>query len=163
MRRAYLNVALFAALLIAFFVLVGEAVTRISGLGGSVATVAGVNPEAGESIFWGKGKCGTCHHIGGRGSAVRCPDLDGIGALAVEQEQFGSGHIAPWVLFVAVDEFLIGDACLAGIVVGLIHFAEHERGELWGGRELGGLMQDHDALQPFAGLDAEFACSFGFA
>ena len=85
MRRAYLNVALFAALLIAFFVLVGEAVTRISGLGGSVATVAGVNPEAGESIFWGKGKCGTCHHIGGRGSAVRCPDLDGIGALAVER------------------------------------------------------------------------------
>lgn len=58
------------------FVYICIILTRISGTGGGGGTVAvGVNPEAGEAIFWGKGKCHTCHSIGGRGSAIRCPNL----------------------------------------------------------------------------------------
>ncbi|MFQ5631146.1 MAG: c-type cytochrome, partial [bacterium] len=58
------------------FIYVCVVITRISGAGGAAgAAIAGVNPEAGEAIFWGKGKCHTCHSIGGRGSGIRCPNL----------------------------------------------------------------------------------------
>jgi putative heme-binding domain-containing protein len=59
--------------------------SRISGESASIATIAGINPEAGESIFWGKGKCHTCHQIGTRGSAVRCPNLENVAEKAVER------------------------------------------------------------------------------
>jgi len=36
----------------------------------------------GEAIFFGKGRCAECHVLGGRGSAVRGPALDGFGARA---------------------------------------------------------------------------------
>jgi putative heme-binding domain-containing protein len=73
------------------FVFVGSVVwlcgllSRISGESASIATIAGISPEAGESIFWGKGKCHTCHQIGTRGSAVRCPNLEDIAEKAVER------------------------------------------------------------------------------
>lgn len=57
------------------FVYVGYTITRVSGRkGGMEAALLEVSPEAGEKIFWGKGKCSTCHSIGGRGSAIRCPN-----------------------------------------------------------------------------------------
>lgn len=85
MTRTYLKITVFSLILFGFFIYIGGALTRISGGGAGVGIVVGVNPEAGESVFWGKGKCGTCHSIGGRGSAVRCPNLENIALKATEQ------------------------------------------------------------------------------
>jgi putative heme-binding domain-containing protein len=85
MARTYRNIVIFGLAVIIFFVYVCDALTRISGLGGAVGVVKGVNPEAGKSIFWGKGKCHTCHSIGSQGSAIRCPNLEGMVAIAGER------------------------------------------------------------------------------
>lgn len=62
--------------LVGGFIYISEVLTMISGEGGASGFAAeGVNPEAGEAIFWGKGKCHTCHSIGSRGSAIRAPNL----------------------------------------------------------------------------------------
>lgn len=74
MGKTYGRVVIFTLVLVGIFLYIGEALTRISGIKGGTVTVKGVNPEAGEAIFWGKGKCHTCHSIGSRGSAIRCPN-----------------------------------------------------------------------------------------
>lgn len=66
---------LFVLLVVGSFNFISEVITRISGTSSASVVAAGVNPEAGEAIFWGKGKCHTCHSVGGRGSAIRCPNL----------------------------------------------------------------------------------------
>ena len=38
--------------------------------------------SAGDAIYHGKGKCSTCHTIGGGAAQSRCPDLENIGILA---------------------------------------------------------------------------------
>ncbi len=60
------------------FVWCGELLTSVSGTGGSAAG-GDVGVERGEAVFFGKGKCYTCHSLGGRGSAVRCPNLGVFG------------------------------------------------------------------------------------
>lgn len=85
MLKIQLKVVAFALLLIGFFVLIGEILTDISGLKGTESSAVGVNPAAGEAVFWGRGKCGTCHRVGSQGSAVRGPDLDNIGLRARER------------------------------------------------------------------------------
>jgi cytochrome c2 len=35
----------------------------------------GGDARRGEAVFWGAGRCATCHPIGGEGGGVRCPDL----------------------------------------------------------------------------------------
>ena len=74
------------------FLWVGQAITALTGgeqrsSGGQVE----ISPEGGESLYWGKGRCFTCHSMGDRGSAVRGPNHGrfgekfplGIGARAV--------------------------------------------------------------------------------
>ncbi len=60
MRRPFLGVVIFTVALVLVFVWIGEVITKISGEGAprsSVAVTAGnITPEAGEGIFWGKGK-----------------------------------------------------------------------------------------------------------
>jgi len=73
--NAFLKAAFFAVAVCAVYIYIGEVITDISGGSKSAATIVGVSPEAGESIFWGKGKCHTCHSIGDRGSAIRAPNL----------------------------------------------------------------------------------------
>ena len=51
--------------------------------GGGGAT--GVNPEAGEKIYWGDGQCHTCHSIGTSGSATRGPNQEGLASRAAER------------------------------------------------------------------------------
>ncbi len=85
MNRAFLNVVIFTVIFVGGFVYLCGLLSRISGESASVGTIAGVSPEAGESIFWGKGKCHTCHQIGTRGSAVRCPNLGDVAARAEER------------------------------------------------------------------------------
>lgn len=77
MRRPFFGVALFTIVVLLLFVYIGEVLTRISGEEGRLRMVAAgdVTPEAGEALFWGRGNCYTCHSIGGRGSAIRGPNL----------------------------------------------------------------------------------------
>ena len=75
---------IFTLLILGFFVYVCIYVTGLSGgSGGGEAT--GVNPEAGQQIFWGSGQCSTCHSIGSEGSATRGPNQEGLAAKAEER------------------------------------------------------------------------------
>ena len=58
------------------FALFGVWVTDLQGQKSGGMTLSGdISPDAGREIFWGKGKCYTCHSIGGEGSGQRCPNL----------------------------------------------------------------------------------------
>ncbi len=82
--RSFLNAVIFTMAVVGFFVYVCVYVTNLSsGGGGGGAT--GVNPEAGEKIFWGDGQCHTCHSIGTSGSATRGPDQEGLASRAEER------------------------------------------------------------------------------
>jgi len=74
MKRV-LPIVIFIIAVLAAFVYVGQVVTDIAGGGVASAVAEGVSPEAGEAIFFGKGKCSTCHSVGDEGSAIRCPNL----------------------------------------------------------------------------------------
>ena len=72
---AALKVSLFTVVLIGLFIWSGNGITRVSGEGSQAALGEGVSVKNGEQIFWGPGKCSTCHSIGSRGSSVRGPSL----------------------------------------------------------------------------------------
>ncbi len=75
MGKALLKVFIFMIVLVIGFMWVGHTITAMTGGEKGSQAIVGVNPEAGEAIFWGKGKCNTCHSIGDKGSGVRCPNL----------------------------------------------------------------------------------------
>jgi putative heme-binding domain-containing protein len=85
--RSRLGVAGFVVVLVLIFVAIGETITRISGEGqrrsGGAVTPGEVTPDAGEVIFWGKGKCYTCHAVGSRGNAIRGPNQGEAGPLGL--------------------------------------------------------------------------------
>jgi len=83
MNKTMLKIAAFGVAVIGFYMYITVYVSGLSGTGGG-AVATGVNPEAGEQIFWGAGQCSTCHKIGSRGSATRGPDQEG---LAVRSEE----------------------------------------------------------------------------
>lgn len=85
MNRPFINAAIFTIAVVFVFGIVSQVVTDISGLGGQVAAAEGVNPEAGEAIYWGKGKCGTCHSIGSKGSAIRGVNHENLFITAAER------------------------------------------------------------------------------
>jgi putative heme-binding domain-containing protein len=58
---------------------VGYTITSMTGGEKKAGGVVEISPEGGEQIFWGKGRCFTCHSLGGQGSAVRCPNLGQFG------------------------------------------------------------------------------------
>ncbi len=72
---AILKSALFAACWIAAFVWIGSAITKVNGETVAGTLGVGVSVEVGEQVFWGVGKCGTCHALGPQGSSVRGPNL----------------------------------------------------------------------------------------
>src|ERR1700722_2278645 len=51
-----------------------------------VTPVLNGDPAAGETLFWGKGNCGSCHAIGSRGAKLG-PELSSGGRLNVEGEK----------------------------------------------------------------------------
>ena len=87
MRRPFLRVAVFTVVVVLAIAAVGEMITRVSGEGGRrpavAVTAANITPEAGEAVFWGKGKCSTCHAVGTRGNAVRGPNQGEGGPLGL--------------------------------------------------------------------------------
>lgn len=84
MGRAFLGVVILTVAVVLAFVGVAEMVTRVSGEAGRLPRgAAGVTPESGETIFWGKGKCSTCHAVGSRGAAIRGPNQGASGPLGL--------------------------------------------------------------------------------
>ena len=65
---------------LAAFLWVGAAVTSLTGGEHRITGEVDISPEGGEIIFWGKGRCFTCHSVGDQGSAVRCPNLGQFGS-----------------------------------------------------------------------------------
>ena len=53
---------------------IGYSITSLSGGVRKGGGVVEISPEGGEAIYWGKGRCYTCHSMGGQGSAVRGPN-----------------------------------------------------------------------------------------
>ena len=64
----------FMLIVLGTFLWIGHSVTDMVGGGKKVVSAVEITPEGGETIFWGKGRCFTCHSVGGRGSAVRGPN-----------------------------------------------------------------------------------------
>ncbi len=83
--KSFLKSAVFALCILGFFVFVCMYVTGLSGGGGGGGGATGINPEAGEKIYWGDGQCHTCHSIGTSGSATRGPNQEGLAARAEER------------------------------------------------------------------------------
>lgn len=74
MHSAIGKVFAFLLLIVGTFLWIGQAVTALTGGEKAAAGAVEVSPEGGETIFWGKGRCFTCHSMGDRGSAVRGPN-----------------------------------------------------------------------------------------
>jgi putative heme-binding domain-containing protein len=100
MSSAVGKVFIFLLLVLGTFLWIGQAVTALTGGEKKAAAVVETTPESGEAIFWGRGRCFTCHSIGDRGSAVRGPNQGqfgekfplSIGARAVERAKERSEH-----------------------------------------------------------------------
>jgi putative heme-binding domain-containing protein len=73
--RAFLRSVVFVLCVLAVYIYIAGVITEISGQGDRGVAAAGVGPEQGREVFFGKGKCSTCHSLGTEGSAVRCPNL----------------------------------------------------------------------------------------
>ncbi|MHA1548959.1 MAG: c-type cytochrome [Alphaproteobacteria bacterium] len=75
------------------FLWIGYSVTSLTGGEKRVSATVEITPEGGETVYWGKGRCYTCHSVGDRGSAVRGPNHGrfgekfplAMGARAVER------------------------------------------------------------------------------
>jgi putative heme-binding domain-containing protein len=74
----------------------------LSGNGVAAKEVVPGDVAAGERIFWGKGGCGRCHEVNGKGGAV-APDLSAAGANTAERLRLlivdpdaASGQVGRW-------------------------------------------------------------------
>ncbi len=75
-RPSWIKVTVFAVALVGLFVRTGDLVTAASGGARRADTApSGLSAAAGEQIFWGAGKCHTCHSVGARGGKIRGPNL----------------------------------------------------------------------------------------
>ena len=79
MNSAVSRVFLFLLLVLGTYLWIGYSITKLTGGGGETAALVDITPEGGESIYWGKGRCYTCHSVGGQGSAVRGPNHGQMG------------------------------------------------------------------------------------
>ncbi len=82
MAGAVARVFVLLLVVLGAFIWVGNAITDMTG-GEKKIVAAGkveITPEGGETVFWGRGRCFTCHSVGNRGSAVRGPNQGQFGA-----------------------------------------------------------------------------------
>lgn len=107
MTNTMTNVSVFFFVVLGLFLWVGYSITALSGGGKRASVAVDISPEGGETIYWGKGRCFTCHSVGGQGSAVRGPNHGQfgekfplpMGARAVERakqriEKLGQNYTA---------------------------------------------------------------------
>ncbi len=82
MAKTISRVFIFLVIVLGAFNWIGYTITSMTG-GDKKASTGGkveVTPEFGEGLYWGKGRCFTCHSMGDRGSAVRGPNHGQFGA-----------------------------------------------------------------------------------
>lgn len=105
------------------------------------------DPAHGEQVFWGKGQCGTCHMIYGRGG-VTGPDLSNIAAVRKSAAIVNA--------LTKVDHRVFGDG---GVHLPAMPPMDYESVQVVtkDGRTIDGVMrnQDHWSVQ-FIGLDGKF-------
>ena len=74
--KTVINAFIYLIAVLAFFIYVGKSVTDLTGgERREEPAAAALTPEWGETIFFGKGRCFTCHSVGDEGSSVRGPNL----------------------------------------------------------------------------------------
>jgi putative heme-binding domain-containing protein len=78
------KVFVFMLIVLGAFLWVGYKITEMTGGERKAAVAVEITPEGGEVVYWGKGRCFTCHSVGDRGSAVRGPNHGQFGAKFVE-------------------------------------------------------------------------------
>ncbi len=64
----------FLLVVLGIYLWIGYSITELTGGGRTSSAAVDISPEGGEVIYWGKGRCFTCHSVGGQGSAVRGPN-----------------------------------------------------------------------------------------
>lgn len=74
MSGSVVRAGVFLLVLLGAFLWIGRSITNLTGGEKKAATAFEIGPEGGEAIYWGKGRCFTCHSVGDRGSAVRGPN-----------------------------------------------------------------------------------------
>ncbi len=79
MSNAVVRVFFVLLVVLGAFLWVGSTITAMTGGEKKAGGKVEISPEGGEQIFWGKGRCFTCHSLGDQGSAVRCPNLGQFG------------------------------------------------------------------------------------
>ena len=79
MSRAVVRVFIVLLVVLGTYIWIGYAITAMTGGEKKAVGIVDISPEGGEQIFWGKGRCFTCHSIGGQGSAVRGPNQGQFG------------------------------------------------------------------------------------
>jgi putative heme-binding domain-containing protein len=93
MQSTMARVFVFLLVVLGVYQWIGYSITELTGGGRTSSAAVDVSPEGGEAIYWGKGRCFTCHSVGGQGSAVRGPNHGqfgdkfalAMGARAVER------------------------------------------------------------------------------
>jgi putative heme-binding domain-containing protein len=74
MSNSAVKAFVFLLVLLGAFLWIGNAITNLTGGERRTSAAIEINPEGGEAVYWGKGRCFTCHSVGDRGSAVRGPN-----------------------------------------------------------------------------------------
>lgn len=80
MFDAVIRAFILLLILLGAFLWIGSSITKMTGGEKQVSVgKAEVTPEFGETVYWGRGRCFTCHSMGDRGSAVRGPNHGAFG------------------------------------------------------------------------------------
>jgi putative heme-binding domain-containing protein len=78
------KIFVFMLIVLGTFLLIGYKITEMTGGERKAAVAVEITPEGGEVVYWGKGRCFTCHSVGDRGSAVRGPNHGQFGEKFAE-------------------------------------------------------------------------------
>lgn len=79
MSNTVVRVFFFLLVVLGTYLWIGHSVTALTGGEKKGGGKVEISPEGGESVFWGKGRCFTCHSMGDQGSAVRGPNQGQFG------------------------------------------------------------------------------------
>jgi putative heme-binding domain-containing protein len=74
MSSAVVKAGILLLVLLGAFLWIGNSITDLTGGERRTSGAVEISPEGGEAIYFGKGRCFTCHSVGDRGSAVRGPN-----------------------------------------------------------------------------------------
>ncbi|VAW10093.1 hypothetical protein MNBD_ALPHA09-1096 [hydrothermal vent metagenome] len=74
MNSTISKVFVFLLVVLGVYLWIGYSITALTGGRGDITAQVDITPEGGETLYWGRGRCFTCHSVGGQGSAVRGPN-----------------------------------------------------------------------------------------